>query len=349
MPILLKIDRIRIPPGISLPPSVTLYYKPYHAATYTLVGTDIDIDADGYVIDSPKPVMSVEAAERYLMLAINESCGYEYQQSMILYPYCSPGYELSPDESECFYEEVTEATAPTFSQVTVAKIFDSYNVCGSWIYDPGYNVNGTGTSHLIPLANLFWRNGNDPVGCIASTMYSGPLNRAGLWSSTTTSNQQVGFPVCIEIPESKVYLVGIACDNYGIINLDSVNIITQNAAALDAQYGLTGNVSTFAVWHIYPVFIPAGSHILECIGYNTFGVAAMGCEVYNNTAAELIAATSYAMLDLVFSSKDYIGHPVVLGSGGVGFSCPPGYSLKACSSPYECVRRVTTPVLVSGS
>ncbi len=347
MAINISIDRLRIPPGISVPPTVSLFVKPYIGGSYVLVDSGINIDANGYVTDSPKPIVSVDAGERYLLLAVNETCGYQYAQSLILYPYCPVGYELTPDASECYYEEVTDATPPAFGEVTIPKIFDSYGSCGSWIYEEGYNINGTGISNLIPLPNYFWRNGTNPVGCIASTDYTGPLNRCGLWSTTTGSDQEIGFSVCIDVPESKIYYVGIACDNYGIINLDGVNIVTQNPAALDAQYGLTGNVSTFVVWHIYPVFITAGSHNLEMIGFNTFGVAAMGCEVYDNTPAEIIAATAYADLNLVFSSKDYIGQPVMLGSGGLGWTCPPDYSLRACSSPFECVRRVTTPVLIN--
>ena len=253
----IKIDRLRIPPGVVAPPTVSLYYKPYYGDIYTLVASGIDIDAGGYVLDSPKPIMSLEGSERYLMRAVNEACGYEYLQSVILHPYCQVGYELSPDASECFYEEVVDATPPTFGENTIPKTYDSYSMCGSYIYEPGYNINGTGTSNIIPLPNLFWRNGDDPAACVPSLLYTGPLNRAGLWSATTTANQQIGFTKCIDIIESKTYYVAIGCDNYGIIISMALTSLPKDPAALDAQYGLAGNVATFAVWHIYPVlFLP---------------------------------------------------------------------------------------------
>lgn len=347
MPFDINIDRLRIPPGISVPPTVTMYYKPYYDEPYELVESGINIDENGYVTDSPKPMISVEPGERYLLMAVNESCGYEYVQSLILYPYCPVGFALTPDASECFYEEVTDATPPEFGENTVAQTYPSYSICGSYIYEEGYNVNGTGTSNQINNMNAFWKNGVGPT-CVEAALYDGPLNRAGLWSVAELVDQTVGFAHCFDIAVGKTYYVGIAADNLGILNLDGVNIITQDPAALDAQYGLTLGVAPFQIWHIYPVFIPGGSHVLELLGYNTFGPAAMGCEIYDNTPLEIAAATDYTDLNLVFSSKDYIGMPVMLGSGGVGYSCPDEtYSLRSCASPYECVRRVTTPVLVS--
>jgi hypothetical protein len=62
----------------------------------------------------------------------------------------------------------------------------------------------------------------------------------------------------------------------------------------------------------------------------------LGAEIYNNTAAELIAATSYADLNLIFSTKDYVGQPVQLGTDDLGYTCPSGYSLAACVEPYVC-------------
>jgi hypothetical protein len=343
----LKIDRINIPPGISVPPTVSLYYKELYDDTFTFVDSGIVIDANGNVQGSPKPTIDVEAATPYVLLAVNESCGYQYQQSLIVYPYCPVGYDITPDMSECYYEEVTEATAPTAGENTVEKNNTAYSTCGAYIYHEGYNINGTGTADHVDITNPFWLNGATPA-CGNATTTEGPLNRCGLWSVTEASDQDVGFPVCLDIAEGKIYYIGMGTDNLGIINLDGVNIITQDPTALGAQYSI-GAAATFKVWHIYPVFIPSGPHILEILGHNDSGAAAMGCEIYDNTPAEIIAATSYGDLNLIFSSKDYIGMPVMLGSGGVGYSCPPDYALKACASPYECVRRVTTNVLINSA
>lgn len=337
----LTIDRIRFNGVLEFPPTVSLYIKEYYGDTYTLIASGVNIDENGYVTDSPLPATVIDPTIKYVLKAVNEWCSFEYEQSIILYPYCPINYELAPDNSYCFLEEIIPATPPSGTPNTLVQKTDtSYSACGSYIYSPGYNVNGTGTSAQISTANTFWCNGGT---CVDNTLVDGPLNRCGLWSSVVSSNQDIGFGVCIEITETKTYYVAIACDNYGIIKLDGVTIVQQNVAALAAQYPLAGLLVTFRIFHIYPVELTAGSHILEMFGHNDSGTAALGCEIYNNTSAEIAAATSYSGLNLVFSSKDYFGQQVQIGSGG--YTCPSGYSLKTCESPFVCSRILTTPVL----
>jgi hypothetical protein len=125
--------------------------------------------------------------------------------------------------------------------------------------------------------------------------------------------------------------------------VDGVTIVSQDATALGAQYG--GDIAApFKAWHIYPVVLTAGPHIVEMIGHNVAPPAALGCEIYNATAAEITAATSYTDLagKLIFSSKDYFGEEAQIGTGDVGYTCPDGYSLAPCEDPIKCRRIITT-------
>lgn len=341
--ITLTISKLRFPNNgnISNPITVSLYIRPYYSDSFTLIDSGVNVGVDGTILDSPLPTTSIEPTEKYVLRAVNELCGFEYEQSVIINPYCPVGWDMAPDSSYCFIEEVTDATPPTAGENTIAKTLNVYSTCGSYIYDPGYNVNGTGTSTQISLANPFWVNG--PGTCGTATTTDGPMNRNGLWATTLMNNQDIGFAVCIEIPETKTYHVGIGCDNFAIIKVNGEIVVQQNEAAIDAQYGNVG--SCFKVFHIYPVVIPAGSTIIELIGHNVSSAAGLACEIYDNTAAEIAAATGYGGLNMIFRSADYIGQPVVLGTGGLGFSCPAGYSLRACESPISCVRLLTTPIL----
>jgi hypothetical protein len=260
---------------------------------------------------------------------------------------CPSTYLLSPDNSYCYKVLETPATPPSGSPDTlVAQTFGSYSTCGSYIYSPGYSSNGTGTSSQISTTNSFWINWDTVNECLDHNLTDGPLNRTGVWSSTTSSNQDIGFSVCINIEESKTYYVGIACDNYGIIKLDGTALVTQDVAALDIEYPQCGALSsTFKIWHIYPVDLTAGFHILEVIGHNVSAFAAMGAEVYDNTEAEIRAATSYGQLNLIFSSKDYVGQPVQIGTDDAGYTCPDGYALNSCDTPYVCVQILTTSTI----
>jgi hypothetical protein len=253
---------------------------------------------------------------------------------------CTGGYTLAPDGSYCYLIEEVAPDPPSGGtpENTVIAQNNVYTSVGSYIYEPGFNVNGTGTSTRIALSNTFWVNGPGDGGNHSTT--AGPLNRSGLWSTSALSDQDIGFAVCIDLAESSIYYVGIAGDNRCRIVIDGVVIVDQNVTALGTQYTWDASVA-FKFWHIYPVTLSSGPHIIELIGHNDSGAASLGAEVYHNTAAEIAAATSYDDLNLVFSTRDYRGQPVQLGSDDVGFTCPTGYSLAACEDPIVC-RRILT-------
>jgi len=256
---------------------------------------------------------------------------------------CPSGFIISADGSYCSKIETTAATPPSGSVNSVAVHEDSYTICGSWIYS-SYAINGTGTASQISVSNPFWVNG--PGTCfVAGNFTDGPLNRTALWAPSPQPSQQIGFSYCVNIPSSKTYYIGIGADNRGIIKIDGVTILDQDGAAMDAQYGTPGSSAPFRVWAIYPVTILSGFHVIEILGENgpepLPNPAAIGAEIYDNSAAEIAAATSYAQLNLLFSTKDHIGEAIQVGSGGVGYTCPSGYSLVLCDGPPYC-RKVTT-------
>ena len=65
-----------------------------------------------------------------------------------------------------------------------------------------------------------------------------------------------------------------------------------------------------------------------------------------------MAATSYTDLGskLIFSSKDYIGQPVQIGTGGVGYTCAAGgSSLVLCDGTPYCLQLLTTSTVPCGN
>lgn len=260
---------------------------------------------------------------------------------------CAGGYTLSEDETECIKIVTTTATPPISSENTVAKTNTDYSVCGSYIFS-SFLVNGTGVASQIPLTNSWWRNGAG--ACVVPQFVNqGPMNRCALWAVSEFPDQQVGFTVCIDVPETKTYYMGIGSDNFSIIKVDGVTILSQDAAAMGIQFGVPSLAAPLRVWCIYPIILTAGiTHVVELIGQNFSNPipnpAAMGAEIYNNTPSEIIAATNYVDLDLIFSTKNYVGQPVQIGNGGIGYTCPPGYSLVLCDGPAYCQKIDTIPV-----
>lgn len=260
-------------------------------------------------------------------------------------PQCCPAtYMLSPDGTFCQKSNIVAATPPS-SSANIGPAHDiSYTNFGTYIYNPGYNADGTGTSTIIPTSNGFWWN---PT--LSSSI--GPLNRAGCWGPTPFPNQDIGFTVCITAPTTGIYYIGMGVDNYGILQIDGNTIITQNPTTLAAQYNSIypgiGATVTFKIWHVYPVTLTQGTHVLNIVGHNVSGPASFGVEIYKLTSSQIAAATSYADMGagLIFSSKDSIGQPVQIGSGGVGYTCPSGYSLVLCDGPAYCKQVLTNPLI----
>jgi len=311
--------------------TVQLYQMP--GETFVTEGT----------ISSPSPSMSWTfnglQSNTYYKIKVIPKIGTAFQNDICSVTErtlgCAVDYTLAPDGSYCYKIEEVAATPPSGGtpENTVASTHLSYGNFGAYIYDPGFNADGTGTSTQIPLSNPFWVNS-------AGNTTDGPLNRCGLWTTSELTDQDIGFSVCIDITETKQYYIGIAGDNRGRIVIDGIVIVDQDVSTLATQYSTDAQV-TFKIWHIYPVSLSAGPHIIELIGHNDGSDASLGAEIYNNTAVEIAAATGYAQLNLVFSTLNYIGQPVQLSTDGLGYTCPSGYSLAACQDPYVC-RRILT-------
>ncbi len=332
----LVLSKLTLQPPLTIPITAKLEYKYYLDASWTLINASVAVATDGTF--TPQTISGLDTNTQYIVRATNNMCGSIWEE-YFNYPCqttCPDGFVLSPDGTSCYQVQTIAATPPAGDfDILVSETNVEYGTCGSYIYDTGWNFDGTGTSNQITTANAFWCNSNGD--CIAGVTTDGPLNRAGVWSSVLLENQDVGFSVCVNITEEKTYYVAIGCDNYGIIKLDGTTIIEQDETAMDAQYGVVG--ACFKIWSIYPIVLTAGIHYFEIFGHNVETFAAVGVEIYDNTAAEIIAATDYSGLNLIFSTKDEVGNPVLLGTNS--YSCPVGYAVVTCESPVVC-KKITT-------
>lgn len=226
---------------------------------------------------------------------------------------CPAGSSPSPDDTECVKVEDSAATAPPTTVVMKAspRVNAVYTTYGSYIYSPGFNINGTGTRSVINLSNGWWRN-------IPANTVDGPLNRLGLWNTDPDDqpfNTWIGFTVQINIPSSKIYYIGLAGDNKCRILLNGVTVVEQDPVALGVQNG-GGNIDVaFKEYHLYPVNAPAGLNILTLEGWNDGIAGSFGAEIYDNTEAQLRAATSYSGLNIVWSTKDLRNGDITSGVG----------------------------------
>jgi len=238
-----------------------------------------------------------------------ESCG------------CPADYVVSADGMYCEKYDTIPANPPDSIQVC-ASVHQSYGSRFTHIYDPGYDSYGRGTGDTIPISNTFWRN-------INRTTTDGPLNRVGVWAcneNEVPTYTWIGFRTRIDVPATKNYYIGMAGDNEIRFKVDGQVIVQQDADSIGGPspgWGF-GRTDAFTIWHVYPVQLTAGVHYIEMEGLNFGDAAAFGAEIYNNTASELMNATSYADIDTIFSSMNARGKYFEVGDAlNV---CPDGYS-----------------------
>lgn len=202
-----------------------------------------------------------------------------------------------------------------FAPVAIADTSIKSVVNGSLIYDEGYTTDLVGGLSRISLLNAFWNN--QPI---ASTT-KGPYNRcavigAGFFSGALFFNLQsdvektvyigssVATPGMFGNPRSALYLNNKLV--YQILSdveqghcLDNIN------TNLGTSYNGYSTVSQ-DFFFILPVKLVPGINIIS------FDLRSGGAlEVYDNTPAEIAAATSLADLNILYSSVDYIGQQLL--------------------------------------
>jgi hypothetical protein len=160
--------------------------------------------------------------------------------------------------------------------------------------------------------------------------WCGPLNRCGVYSCLGYSGgdrQPAGngttvvITRCITVPTSGTYYLGAGGDNICTVAIDGTTVTPLVLSS-------AGNGDNYVVWCFIPITLTAGQHTITITGANGGTYASMGAEIYNNTLAQIEAASSYSDLNLIFSTKDLIGEPL----SNTQYACPAGYTmLNACS------------------
>lgn len=269
--------------------------------------------------------------------------------SCLTQPGCQAGWTLSPDGTTCQQTQTSAATPPSGnggSPGTVGKVSNvAYSDGGALLFANGYNPDGSGSNAIGLIISHFWVNGNAPWNNASRNTTDGRMNPNAIWvagneTSGLPYNEFIGFSRKITVTEATTVFVGIAGDNEVKIVVNGVQLIdmiNQNGAP------------NFSYWNIYPVSLLAGDNYVELYGLNQGGAAGFAAEIYQNTAAQIQAATSVGDLNIIFATGSLVGQPFNLGQT-IGYSCAPGWSLDTTNetptNPPVCVKvNSTTPTL----
>ncbi len=260
---------------------------------------------------------------------------------------CVGGGWVTYDNDEC-YRVLTTTVIPPSPPLTLLKSsYRAWSIYGTQFFAKGYNKNGKGTVQAQLTAPQFGGSYTNPLWSNPNLSYTeGPLNRCARWQTNTGESQPpfntwVGFTVCLSgIAATKTYYAGIAADNDYRLVLDGVEILnTRGNGWTDEQ---------FKWWHVYPIEIGAGDHILSLYGISYQLLSGFGCEIYDNTLQELTAATSYSQLNVIYTSSGQTQATVVQNPNGLdlngGYRCATqGYNYSTCTgqcTKYEFCKRV---------
>lgn len=209
-------------------------------------------------------------------------------------------------------------------------------------YQPAPNRFVDGSNTILPAAfnttGTVWGN----------SFTTGRLNSVGLWTGVTDGMgnsvpwapspgvEWIGFSVCIQVPTTATYCIGIAGDNATRFKLDGTLVFDSS------NNGATQWI--FNYWNVFPMTLSAGTHIITLEGINYGGSAAFGAEIYTASPAALAAMTSQAQLTAVtlFSTLDQRGLPFQTGLFS-GYSCPEGCALDMCGATPVCACKTILP------
>jgi len=274
-------------------------------------------------------------------------------------PCCPVGYTLSPDRTFCYLEETTHPEVISSGSCLVAsKENGAYSPTGAWLYDPGFTRHLPITNKHTLLPGVFW-TGN-PAGHAGDPDESA-MNRDAVWIDTDCDGNKDALAACsvlqfsyiLNLATPRRIYVGIAGDNTFRMDVNNVTVVQCEGGIYPDENALPcatappaashdASNSNFNIWHIIPLDLSAGPNYINFSGIGDGSVNdAFAAVIYNNTADEIIAATSDADLDILFRTRDYRGQRVDIAT------CPEGWQLDTSggAGAYICRKITQVPII----
>ncbi len=223
--------------------------------------------------------------------------------------------------------------------------------------------NGTGAL-ISPIAavqsNLWGADG------FCNSSMAGRLNNAGIWPDDGNStdfddnplNVDVCYSYCLDVPETRQYLIGIAGDNEVKIYVD--NVLWVYLSSRDSSGNPDNSVGRpFYHWHTFPVTLQAGQRNIRLCGRNFDQTAAFAAEIYDLTLAEIqtnglltpkdVSTSSCGSMTadidsfIIFSTRDFIGESIPDPASTGDFTCPVGQLIVDSCNNGSCLITETLP------
>jgi hypothetical protein len=244
--------------------------------------------------------------------------------------YCPPDYETNEDKTKCFKIFTEPASVDESLIVTEAYENVEFGENGYLIYNIN-DYDAFGNSISTNYAHEGW---SVNVTGIPNTpniqFWTERMNQTAVWVSGFDFWPDPNYPdyvsLCkqINLYESKYYYFGIGANDDITVILDGVALVNQLGSG-PPPFPPSVFDDNFKIWHIYPVFLNSGPHMIELKGFNRSSRGAFSFELYNSDINQLKVATNPLDLDIIYSTQDYRtagpSHNVQFCSN---YTCPSG-------------------------
>lgn len=238
---------------------------------------------------------------------------------------CPDGYTLSPDGSYCFLED---DLPPSIVQSNIclapSPLAGQYSSSGTALMDVGYDETLNGSFTLLTTG--YWKE--------APASVTGPMNREAVWVDTNcdgtkdalTLGQKLQITFPYTLPAAKTVYIGIGGDNTFQVD---VNGVTVACVGTGSPLGPTAtcnpansqsSTANFNFWWLFPVNLNSGTNYITFSGIGDGSTNdALAAVIYDNTRAELVAATSDGDLNIIMQTSDYIGEHIDIATCTAGY------------------------------
>lgn len=279
-------------------------------------------------------------------------------ESIVQYS-CPDGYTFDAITRQCVREVYTIPTQETITYACSPSSNPAWGLYRAALYEEGWSSNGVGNYALLP---TWWGDPTVPtlqrhINKIAiQTKFNGVL----------VEDEWISYEQSICIQDTKTYYIGIAADNRFRISLDGNYIIDPNTYTpntdipidtlsipfiqqhLDAN---NGNHAFYGRFHIYPVELPAGNHVLSLEYYDYNNPQMIAAEIYDTDFNTILNAQSIDDIyganreNLIFTTEGKTQLTKIISQ-----ECPPDSVLQVnpetCTQ--GCFKLETTPQVADG-
>ena len=250
-------------------------------------------------------------------------------------PTCAAGYTLSADQSTC--TKVT-TTAPTITQLNsclAPSTNGAYGTYGMRIYKPAFVNSDIGTNPA---------SGTAAYAAVTSSYWMGVPNNIGVWVDTNCDGTKDGFAVGAQTTIFYNWTnTGVARTIYVAVFGDNQFELKVNGVSIAATTSPTNDVN-LKMLHIFPVAVTNGQNLFNVVGTGDGTINdACGLAIYDNTVADLQAATSDSMLNIIFTSAALRGTSTTIAT------CPTGYVLDIVAGAPICKKIEQSAPITSGA